>query len=64
MAEIIDLDFYRKFRVVLPVQSSAFTKNKSHKEDSQASVKPCRRRRKTLPRLPSRPKNRGGDGSL
>jgi len=63
MAEIIDLDFYRKFRVVLPVQSSVFTKDKSYK-GSQSPVKACRRRRKTDTRLPSRPKNRGGDGSL
>lgn len=63
MADIIDLDFYRKFRVVLPVQSSAFAKGKSYK-GPQAPVKPCRRRRKTDPRLPSSPKNRGGDGSV
>lgn len=58
MADIIDLDFYRKFRVVLPVQSSALAKNKSYK-GPQTPVKPCRRRRKTDSRLPSRPKNRG-----
>jgi hypothetical protein len=29
MAEIIDLDFYRKFRVVLPIRPAALAKDKS-----------------------------------
>lgn len=30
MAEIIDLDFYRKFRIILPVRPHALAKHKSY----------------------------------
>lgn len=54
MAEIIDLDFYRKFRVILPVRS-ALTNDKSKKsrttEKSQAR-RYYRRRKKGAQDLP------------
>ncbi len=63
MADIIDLDFYRKFRVVIPVKSSAFAKGKAYGKAKNA-VKPYRRRRKIDPHPPSRPTNREGDGPI
>jgi hypothetical protein len=45
MAEIIDLDFYRKFRVVLPVRPSALAKGKTSIV-SRIVAKRYRRRRK------------------
>lgn len=44
MAYIIDLDFYRKFRVILPLEASEETR---HKKTSPVGVKPCRRRKAT-----------------
>lgn len=42
MAYIIDLDFYRKFRVILPLE---IPEDVQDKETKQLSVKPCRRRK-------------------
>jgi len=55
MAKIIDFDFYRKFRLVLPIRSSAAAKQKDPEESSQ-TVKPCRRKRKTNPLSPTQKK--------
>ncbi|MBY0500880.1 MAG: hypothetical protein K2P93_02625 [Alphaproteobacteria bacterium] len=45
MAEIIDLDFYRKFRVILPVRPNALSKNRSSMV-SRIVAKRYRRRQK------------------
>ena len=49
MAEIIDLDFYRKFRIILPirgtVRQTTLREEKSYKFGGHA--KPFRRKRKT-----------------
>ncbi len=63
MADIIDLDFYRKFRVVLPVHSPAGRKDKVY-EDSQNSLNPYHRRRRPSSRLSSKIKNRDDDGAV
>jgi len=49
MAEIIDLDFYRKFRIVLPVRTQALDKAKDHKV-SRVPIKRYRRRQKEDPK--------------
>lgn len=49
MAEIIDLDFYRKFRIILPVRPDSIDNTPSHEEESYPSShqrKPFRRKRK------------------
>ena len=47
MAEIIDLDFYRKFRVVLPVRSTMGSgKNKKHRTNEKSQARRYYRRRK------------------
>ncbi len=46
MHNIIDLDFYRKFRIVLPVRLRAPSKDKSY-GTSRTSIKQYRRRRKS-----------------
>lgn len=48
MAEIIDLDFYRKFRIILPIYPLASKENKSE-ETAREEVKRYRRRRKSPP---------------
>jgi hypothetical protein len=45
MADIIDLDFYRKFRVVLPIRPSTLVKNK---KNGSTRVVAKRYRRKRL----------------
>ncbi|MBA3813334.1 MAG: hypothetical protein H0X26_02400 [Alphaproteobacteria bacterium] len=49
MAEIIDLDFYRKFRIILPIRGT--TRKLILKEDQTYRIgcqaKPFRRKRKT-----------------
>ncbi len=57
MTKIIDLDFYRKFRVVLPTRSSKSTQSKS--QTSHSDAKPIRRRRKPDPTTKSRTKKEG-----
>jgi len=49
MAEIIDLDFYRKFRIILPVRMDTFPHQILHQDKSHGTghhVKRFRRRRK------------------
>ena len=57
MAHIIDLDFYRKFRVILPVHSPTFRGNKPY-EDAQNELNPYHRRRRPSSRLSSKIKNK------
>lgn len=45
MAEIIDLEFYRKFRIVLPVRPRRLAKQKFY-EDSPRATRTYRRRRR------------------
>lgn len=47
MTKIIDLDFYRKFRVILPTRSSKSSQSKA--QTSYRDAKALRRRRKTEP---------------
>ena len=44
-ADIIDLEFYRKFRIVLPVRSQKFYRGKRY-EDSAQAMRTYRRRRR------------------
>lgn len=44
MAEVIDLDFYRKFRIILPVRSRSLVRKKSLPA-SRTAPKQYRRRR-------------------
>lgn len=44
MADIIDLDFYRKFRVVLPIRPSTLVKNKKN-GNTRMTAKRYRRKR-------------------
>ena len=49
MAEIIDLDFYRKFRVILPIRLDAARQqilNKEHIHETGHHAKRFRRKRK------------------
>jgi hypothetical protein len=46
MAEIIDFDFYRKFRIILPIRSRSLAKNKSLMV-SRTPTKQYRRRRRS-----------------
>ena len=46
MRNIIDLDFYRKFKIILPVRLRTSIKDKSF-GTSRTPVKPYRRRRKS-----------------
>lgn len=46
MTKIIDLDFYRKFRIVLPVRSRTLAKNKKSYMNPRLSIKPYRRRQR------------------
>lgn len=52
MSDIIDLDFYRKFRVVLPVHPLPKAKNKAER-GKVATTKVYRRRRKLNPKASS-----------
>jgi hypothetical protein len=45
-AEIIDLDFYRKFRIILPVRAQSTDQSVLHKEKYYEARKPLRRKRK------------------
>jgi hypothetical protein len=45
MADIIDLDFYRKFRVVLPIRPSTLVKKNKKTGSSGGVVKKYRRKR-------------------
>jgi hypothetical protein len=45
MTKIIDLDFYRKFRVILPTRSSKTAQSKA--QASHRDARPLRRRRKS-----------------
>jgi len=50
MAEIIDLDFYRKFRVILPVRSTlADEKGKKTRSTEKSQARRYYRRRKKAP---------------
>lgn len=50
MAEIIDLDFYRKFRVILPVRSTLSNeKNKKTRGGEKSQARRYYRRRKKTP---------------
>lgn len=51
MAEIIDLDFYRKFRIILPVRPRAVLAKK--KDNKSLRVVTKRVRRKNNPEIPS-----------
>ncbi len=53
MSDIIDLDFYRKFRVVLPIHQP---KDKAL-NDKTATTKVYHRRRKANPKISSKSKN-------
>lgn len=46
MAEIIDLDFYRKFRIILPVRSDTLQHHHDKLHNTSHHVKRFRRRRK------------------
>ena len=52
MSKVIDLDFYRKFRIILPVRPSPFAKQRSYAV-TRTAVKQFRRRRKSN----TKPKN-------
>ncbi|MBY0273295.1 MAG: hypothetical protein K2X02_07850 [Alphaproteobacteria bacterium] len=45
MAEIIDLDFYRKFRIVLPMRPSKLAKTSSLMT-TRSYIRPFRRKRR------------------
>lgn len=45
MAEIIDLEFYRKFRIILPVRPRKLAKTKLY-EDDERETRTYRRRRR------------------
>lgn len=45
MAEIIDLDFYRKFRIVLPMRPSKLAKTTNHMT-TRSYTRPFRRKRR------------------
>lgn len=45
MAEIIDLDFYRKFRIVLPMRPSKLSKTTSLMT-TRSYIRPFRRKRR------------------
>jgi len=46
MSKIIDLDFYRKYRIILPVRPQPLAKQRSFMVN-RTSVKQLRRRRKS-----------------
>ena len=46
MLKVIDLDFYRKHRIILPVRLDSTAKNKSYMV-ARTAVKQLRRRRKS-----------------
>lgn len=48
MAEVIDLDFYRKFRIILPIRSHSLVRKKSF-VISRTAPKQYRRRRRLDP---------------
>ncbi len=55
MSKVIDLDFYRKFRIILPVRPRPFAKERSYAV-TRTTVKQFRRRRKSNTK-PKNPKN-------
>ncbi len=46
MSKVIDLDFYRKHRIILPIQLDLLAKNRFYTV-TQTAVKQLRRRRKS-----------------
>ena len=47
MAEIIDFEFYRKFKIILPVRPRNLDKRKLY-EDEERETRTYRRRRRTI----------------
>ena len=52
MSDVIDLDFYRKFRVILPIPSQG-----KNQRDGTSRTKVYRRRRKVNPKVSSKTNN-------
>jgi len=56
MADIIDLNFYRKFKIILPLKRREGLRNRSS-TDSRVPVKRYRRRQKLTPNSEAKKKD-------